>query len=60
MDACIAEMPETVRATVKQNIDEMRDAWSGVDGEVLEPACAASLETAGSAMREVCPGVAWN
>ncbi len=60
MGACIAEMPATVRASVQENLDQMRESWSEVGGDVLEPGCAAALETGRSAMREVCPSVSWD
>ena len=55
--ACIDKMPEAARASAKDGLKQMQDAWSKVPKEALADACKTALDSAKGAFDAACPGV---
>lgn len=58
-EACAKFMPEAAQGPLRDGIAQMRDAWSGLPAESLEPACRSAMDAAKTSLSSLCPSVKW-
>lgn len=60
MKACMEKMPEAARGAVADGMKQTQEAWKAItDKGALDAACKQALDTAKTAMGQMCPDAKW-